>query len=84
MNKCQDCGYSGKARVEYLELLRPLERRIQNQRAELARLQPIAQWYSRYWGDPTAAPADLSGFAEERRKLDEMRKFDDQSSAAKS
>lgn len=41
MSKCQCCGYSGKARVEYLELLRPMHQRIANQRKEITRLLAI-------------------------------------------
>jgi hypothetical protein len=45
VSKCQCCGYCGKARFEYLELLRPLHRRIANQRREITRLLAIeAAW----------------------------------------
>jgi hypothetical protein len=36
------------ARFEYLELLRPLQRRIKNQRAEIRRLQAYELWYAKY------------------------------------
>jgi hypothetical protein len=36
------------ARFEYLELLRPLQRRIKNQRAEIRRLQAYELWYTKY------------------------------------
>ena len=45
MPKCPECGYEGKARVEYLEMLRPLQRRIANQRKEIRRLLLVeADW----------------------------------------
>jgi hypothetical protein len=37
-----------KARFEYLEMLRPLRKRIVNQRAELKRLQAYRDWYMKY------------------------------------
>lgn len=39
--RCVCCGYSGKAKVEYIELLIRLRRRIVNQRNELSLLNRL-------------------------------------------
>lgn len=70
MSKCQCCGYSGKARVEYLELLRPLRRRIANQRKELTRLLAIeAAWLAEGMAKAEMQFAEMKRAAQETRSV---------------
>lgn len=68
MSKCQCCGYSGKARAEYLELLRPMHRRIANQRKEITRLLAIeSAWLAEGMAKAEMQLAEMKRAAPETR-----------------
>lgn len=64
MANCELCNRQQRARFEYLEMLRPLQKRIANQRRELAALnRDLVSWQKAYMQlqqsqGKTAVPGD--------------------------